>query len=124
MIYGVTIPRGEMTLGVIGSANRDETVFGQAKRIADHTLVKQTPFIRTRYSLLFGCAIGADGSTDRFHHSIAAIARLAAEKSFSFLALETQHILERTSFVTREVLRLTFTIPRLLSDSTKKRFSV
>jgi cytochrome P450 PksS len=27
MINGVTIPRGEMTLGVIGSANRDETVF-------------------------------------------------------------------------------------------------
>lgn len=26
-IRGVTIPRGEMTLGVIGSANRDETVF-------------------------------------------------------------------------------------------------
>ena len=26
-IQGVTIPRGEMTLGVIGSANRDETVF-------------------------------------------------------------------------------------------------
>jgi len=26
-IHGVTIPHGEMTLGVIGSANRDETVF-------------------------------------------------------------------------------------------------
>jgi cytochrome P450 PksS len=26
-IHGVTIPRGEMTFGVIGSANRDETVF-------------------------------------------------------------------------------------------------
>jgi len=26
-IHGVTIPRGEMTLGVIGSANRDEKVF-------------------------------------------------------------------------------------------------
>jgi len=26
-IRGVTIPQGEMTLGVIGSANRDETVF-------------------------------------------------------------------------------------------------
>jgi cytochrome P450 PksS len=26
-IHGVTIPRGEMTLGVIGSANRDETAF-------------------------------------------------------------------------------------------------
>jgi cytochrome P450 PksS len=27
MIHGVTIPQGEMTLAVIGSANRDETVF-------------------------------------------------------------------------------------------------
>ncbi|HKY29201.1 MAG TPA: cytochrome P450 [Pyrinomonadaceae bacterium] len=27
VVHGVTIPRGEMTLGVIGSANRDETVF-------------------------------------------------------------------------------------------------
>ena len=27
MIHGVTIPRGEMALGAIGSANRDETVF-------------------------------------------------------------------------------------------------
>jgi cytochrome P450 len=27
MIHGVTIPRGEMMLGMIGSANRDETVF-------------------------------------------------------------------------------------------------
>lgn len=26
-MQGVTIPRGEMTFGVIGSANRDETVF-------------------------------------------------------------------------------------------------
>jgi cytochrome P450 PksS len=26
-LHGVTIPRGEMTLGVIGAANRDETVF-------------------------------------------------------------------------------------------------
>ena len=26
-MHGVRIPRGEMTLGVIGSANRDETVF-------------------------------------------------------------------------------------------------
>ena len=26
-IHGITIPRGEMTLGVIGSANRDESVF-------------------------------------------------------------------------------------------------
>jgi cytochrome P450 len=26
-LHGVTIPRGEMTFGVIGSANRDETVF-------------------------------------------------------------------------------------------------
>lgn len=28
-IHGVTIPRGEMTLAVIGSANRDETVFNK-----------------------------------------------------------------------------------------------
>jgi cytochrome P450 PksS len=27
ILHGVTIPRGEMTFGVIGSANRDETVF-------------------------------------------------------------------------------------------------
>jgi cytochrome P450 PksS len=27
VVHGVTIPRGEMTLGVIGSANRDEAVF-------------------------------------------------------------------------------------------------
>jgi cytochrome P450 PksS len=26
-IHGITIPRGEMTLGVIGSANRDEKIF-------------------------------------------------------------------------------------------------
>lgn len=29
-IRGVTVPRGEMTLGVIGSANRDETIFENA----------------------------------------------------------------------------------------------
>ena len=29
-IHGVTISRGEMTLGVIGSANRDKTVFENA----------------------------------------------------------------------------------------------
>jgi cytochrome P450 PksS len=29
-IHGVTIPRGALTLGVIGSANRDETVFEEA----------------------------------------------------------------------------------------------
>ncbi len=29
IIHGVTIPRGEMTFGVIGSANRDESVFDE-----------------------------------------------------------------------------------------------
>ena len=33
MLHGVTIPRGEMTLGVIGSANRDETVFENANEL-------------------------------------------------------------------------------------------
>ena len=33
IIHGVTIPRGEMTLGVIGSANRDETVFDDANEL-------------------------------------------------------------------------------------------
>ena len=33
MIHGVTIPRGEMTLGVIGSANRDETVFDKPNEL-------------------------------------------------------------------------------------------
>ena len=32
-IHGVTIPRGSMTLGVIGSANRDETVFANPDRL-------------------------------------------------------------------------------------------
>lgn len=32
-IHGVTIPRGGMTLGVIGSANRDETVFANPDRL-------------------------------------------------------------------------------------------
>ena len=32
-IQGVTIPRGDMTLGVIGSANRDETVFANADQL-------------------------------------------------------------------------------------------
>jgi cytochrome P450 len=33
MIHGVTIPRGDMTLGVIGSANRDETVFDKPNEL-------------------------------------------------------------------------------------------
>lgn len=33
MIHGVEIPQGEMTLGVIGSANRDETVFEQPNEL-------------------------------------------------------------------------------------------
>jgi len=32
-IHGVTIPRGEMTFGVLGSANRDETVFQNPDRL-------------------------------------------------------------------------------------------
>lgn len=32
-IHDVTIPRGEMTLGVIGSANRDETIFTNADQL-------------------------------------------------------------------------------------------
>ncbi|HKG46730.1 MAG TPA: cytochrome P450 [Pyrinomonadaceae bacterium] len=32
-VHGVTIPRGEMTLGVIGSANRDETVFDKPNEL-------------------------------------------------------------------------------------------
>lgn len=33
MLHGVTIPRGEMILGVIGSANRDETIFENANEL-------------------------------------------------------------------------------------------
>ena len=33
IIQGVTIPRGEMTLGVIGSANRDDTIFPKADEL-------------------------------------------------------------------------------------------
>ena len=33
IVQGVTIPRGEMTLGVIGSANRDETVFDKPNEL-------------------------------------------------------------------------------------------
>ena len=32
-LHGVTIPRGEMTLGVIGSANRDETIFQNPEQL-------------------------------------------------------------------------------------------
>jgi len=32
-VHGITIPRGEMTLGVIGSANRDESVFDNPNRL-------------------------------------------------------------------------------------------
>lgn len=32
-IHGVTIPRGQMTLGVIGSANRDEKVFDRPEKL-------------------------------------------------------------------------------------------
>jgi cytochrome P450 len=33
MVHGITIPPGEMTLGVIGSANRDETVFDEPNEL-------------------------------------------------------------------------------------------
>ena len=33
IVHGVTIPRGEMTLGVIGSANRDETIFDKPNEL-------------------------------------------------------------------------------------------
>jgi cytochrome P450 PksS len=33
VFHGVAIPRGEMTLGVIGSANRDETIFENANEL-------------------------------------------------------------------------------------------
>jgi cytochrome P450 PksS len=32
-LHGVTIPRGGLTLGVIGSANRDEAVFAEPYRL-------------------------------------------------------------------------------------------
>lgn len=33
IIHGVTIPRGKMAFGVIGSANRDETIFEKANEL-------------------------------------------------------------------------------------------
>jgi hypothetical protein len=93
-----------MTLGVIGSANRDETVFDKPNELQITREPNKTPFIRTRYSLLFGSTIGEDGSANCFQHSIAAFARLGIEEPPSFPALETKHILKRISFVTCEVL--------------------
>ena len=71
-IHGVTIPRGGMTLGVIGSANRDETVFENADDAGHHSGAEQAFVVRARYTFLRGRAAGPDGGTDRHQHAAAA----------------------------------------------------
>ena len=79
-IQGVTIPRGGMTLGVIGSANRDETVFENADDLDISSGAEQAFVVRARYTLLRGRAAGSVGSTDRHQHASAADARSASER--------------------------------------------
>ncbi len=68
-IHGVTIPRGEMTLGVIGSANRDETMFDDP----DTLDIEREP----NKHLSFGHGI---------HHCLgAALARLEAQIAINTL---------------------------------------
>ena len=79
-IQGVTIPRGGMTLGVIGSANRDETVFDERGCPRYRSGAEQAFVIRARYTLLRGCAAGQVGGTDRHQHASAANTRSSTER--------------------------------------------
>ena len=54
-IHGVTIPRGEMTLGVMGSANRDSTVF----RNPDSLDITREPNKHLSFGQGVHCCLGA-----------------------------------------------------------------
>jgi cytochrome P450 len=45
-LHGITVPQGEMTLGVIGSANRDEKVFAKPDEL---DLTEITPITRLKF---------------------------------------------------------------------------
>ena len=64
-IQGVTIPRGGMTLGVIGSANRDETVFENAERFT--SLCSRTSTFLGKAIHFAWAAACSRGSTDRIN---------------------------------------------------------
>lgn len=76
VVHGVTIPRGEMTLGVIGSANRDETVFDKPNEL----LITRDP----NKHLSFGQGI---------HFCLGApLARMEAQIAFTTLLRRLPHL--------------------------------
>jgi cytochrome P450 len=89
-VHGVTIPRGELTLGVIGSANRDETVFENPDRL-DITREpnRHLPFGRGIHFCL--CASGARGGADCRQHAATPDAKLTSKSSAGLVALASEY---------------------------------
>ena len=101
--HGVTIPRGEMTLGVIGSANRDETVFDRP----DELQITREPNKHLSFGQGIHFCLGAPLARMEAQIAFATLLRrlpdLRLKNSRKFFALETKHILKRISFVNSKV---------------------
>lgn len=105
-MHCVTIPRGGMTLWVIGSANRDETVFANPDRL-DITRAEQASVVWVWDTLLPRRAARTYGGANRHQHTAEAYSHPAPERFSGVAALASKSDSARAGRAASEFLALT-----------------
>ena len=90
-MHGISIPRGEMTLEVIRSANRDSG-FRPRRSVGHHQRAKQAFVIRARNTLLRRRTAGSPRSADSNQHHSTSDARFETARSVRFSTLASKHV--------------------------------
>jgi len=119
MIHGVTIPCGELTLGVIGSANRDETVFENPNEL--HITREPNRHLSFGQGIHFclGAPLARMEAQIAFTTLLRRLPDLRLKNPAHSLRWRPSIFLKRISFATREVLKtllLPSTLVNLHSD--------
>jgi hypothetical protein len=106
------VPRGELVLAVLGSANHDEQYFDDPDAL-DLALSQQAPRLRAgRRSPLPRGATGQDGGPDRYHRATPTLPRHKPGRAPRLSALAPRYVPARTGTTTRRILNYQFRIRR------------
>jgi hypothetical protein len=104
------VPRGELVLAVLGSANHDEQYFDDPDAL-DLAPSQQAPRLRAgRRSPLPRGATGQDGGPDRYHCATPTLPRHKPGRDPRLSALAPRFVPARTGTTTRRILNYQFRI--------------
>ena len=104
-MHDVTIPRGEMILGVIGSANRDETVFDNPNELNLAREPNKHISFGQGIHFCLGAPLARMESQIAINTLLKRIPNLQLKIDPDIVALATEYVLERAAHFTGKVLR-------------------